>query len=98
RQPRAAPWTEEISSGSATRFPSAYSIATYSANEPQAVKPGVKLTSQTLVQPFRQGPHSPQPTAKGTVTRPPTLHRRTPEPTAATVPTISWPGTCGSDG
>ncbi len=40
RQPRLAAVAKSSVSGSRTRLVSAKSIATYSANEPQAVKPG----------------------------------------------------------
>ena len=55
RQPSDAASTSPSSSGTATRFRSARGSATYSANEPQAVKPGWKSRSQICVSPSRHG-------------------------------------------
>src|SRR4051794_38380972 len=83
------------SSGSATRFTSAWSRATSSANDPQPLKPGWVCRSQTCWLPLAHSRHEPQATTNGTVTRSPTDQRVTAPPTSATVPASSWPGTCG---
>ena len=89
RQPSDAASTSLNASGTATRFRSARGSATYSANEPQAVKPGWKSRSQTCVSPRRHGSQTPQPQQNGTVTRSPTAHPRTADPTSATTPQSS---------
>ena len=71
-------------------------MATYSANEPQWVKPGWVWWRQTCCCPAWHSGQAPQPQTKGTVTRSPTCQRVTSLPTAATKPASSWPGTCGS--
>ena len=95
RQPRLAAVANSIVSGTETRLVSAKSIATYSANEPQAVKPGWNCCSQTWWLPLWHSKQVPQPQTKGEVTRSPSRQRVTRAPTAVTVPASSWPGTCG---
>ena len=96
RQPRAAAAVKPTRSGSATRFSSAASMATNSANDPGPVKPGWVWFGHTCACPARQYSHRPQPQANGTVTRSPARHRVTPVPACATTPAISCPGICGS--
>ena len=98
RQPRLAAVVKVISSGSATRFVSALSIATYSAKEPQWVNPGWVWRSQTCWFPDAHAAHDPQAQTKGTVTRSPGRHGPTPAPTDSTTPASSCPGTCGRVG
>ena len=76
RQPSAAAVTASRSSGSATRFTSAWSRATSSANEPQRVKPGWVCRSHTWWSPARQDGQRPQAQTNGTVTRSPTRQSR----------------------
>ena len=86
---------KSTSSGTATRLVSAACSATYSANEPQWVKPGCCWSGQTCALPPRHHSQRPHPHTKGTVTRSPTSHRVTPGPTSTTSPASSCPGTCG---
>ena len=95
RQPSAAAVARSSSSGTATRFTSAASRATNSASEPQWVNPGWVWRAHTWCSPAAHCAHRPQALTNGTVTRSPTRQRRTPAPTAATVPASSCPGTCG---
>ncbi len=95
RQPRLAAVAKSMLSGRATRLVSAKSSATYSAKEPQAVKPGWNWFSQTWWLPEAHSKQRPQPATKGTVTRSPSFQRVTRLPTAAILPASSWPGTCG---
>src|SRR5918998_291971 len=96
RQPSAAAVAASSPSGSATRLTSAVWSATYSAIEPQCVKPGWVCQVQTWCSPAAHWAQRPHALTNGTVTRSPTRQRRTSAPTAATVPASSCPGTCGS--
>ena len=80
---------DDMPSGTATRFTSAWSSATYWANEPQWVKPGWVWRSHTCWSPAAQAGQVPQAQTKGTVTRTPARHRVTREPAASTVPASS---------
>src|SRR4051794_22169037 len=96
RQPRPAAVTKSSASGSGTTLKSARGTATNSANEPQPVKPGWYWSSHPWGAPARQVAHRPHAQTNGTVTRSPTVTRRTDAPTSATTPANSCPGTCGS--
>ena len=89
RQPSEAAVPKDISSGMATRFTSAWSSATNSANEPQCVKPGWVCRSHTCWSPAAQDGQLPQAHTKGTVTRSPARQPFTEAPTASTTPASS---------
>ncbi len=96
RQPSEAAVAKDSSLGSATRFTSAWSSATYWAKDPQWVKPGWVWRSHTWWSPAAQDGQVPQAQMNGTVTRSPARQPVTREPTASTTPASSCPGTCGS--
>ena len=69
--PSEAASTKPSESGSRMRLSSASSIATYSANDPQCVKPGCDWLSQTCSLPERHSSQRPHAQMKGAVTRSP---------------------------
>lgn len=89
RHPSPAAVPNGMPSGTATRLTSACSSATYSANDPQWLKPGWVCLSQTCWAPAAQAAQWPQAQTKGTVTRSPRRQLYTPEPTASTTPASS---------
>ena len=89
RHPRLAAVAKSIDSGMATRLVSAACSATYSAKDPQWVKPGCCWSGHTWAFPARHHSHRPHPQTNGTVTRSPTVHRPTPSPTSTTTPASS---------
>jgi hypothetical protein len=89
RQPSEAAVPKDSSSATATRFTSAWSRATNSANDPQCVNPGWVCRSHTCWSPAAQEAQLPQAQTKGTVTRSPGRQPVTRPPTASTVP-ASW--------
>src|SRR5690606_1071879 len=74
RQPRAAAPTKPSPDGSPTRFVSASSTTTYSANEPGSVKPGCSWLTHTCPLPPTHSGQRPHAYTNGAVTRSPTAH------------------------
>jgi hypothetical protein len=68
---------------------SAACSTTNSAIDPQWVKPGWVWWGQTCCSPAAHTGQAPHALTNGAVTRSPTAQRRTPGPTAATVPASS---------